>query len=131
MTAEMEGCMSSLKQEWGEQTQVNIMVAAKTLHQIFGPDTAMAVENAGLGRHPGFIKALHKIGNRSLEELGIDKRGTALKTPSDLDGEITSLMAHPAYMDKKHPEHNILVNKVQALFQRRYPGEAKQSATYA
>ena len=119
--AELAKCEQELKKVWGEQHDVNLIVASKTAHGLFGENVMKKITAAGLARDPDFIKGLHRIGNRSLEELGIDKRGSSLKTPSDLDGEIAALRGHPAYLDKKHPEHTIVSNKLQALYSRRYP----------
>ena len=121
ISAQLNMCEQTLRAAWGEQHDVNLIVAGKTAHGLFGPRVMKIIEDAGLARDPDFIKGMHRIGNKSHEELGIDKRGSALRTPSDLDGEIASLMGHPAYLNKKHPEHAIVMNKVTALMQRRHP----------
>lgn len=64
----------------------------------------------GADKDPVFIKALLKIGENYIEPTGapIGNRHTSV---SDLNAQINTLMASPAYMDKNHPQHNDVVNQ--------------------
>ncbi len=122
--AEMVECGTSLRRSWGEAHDINMLIATKAVNNMFSADLVEKINNAGLGRDPEFLMAMHKVGSRSLEELGIDAKGSTSKTPADLDSDIKSLMSHPAYMDKKHPEHKQTVQRVTSLMQRRHPDNA-------
>lgn len=122
--AEMQQCDVALKGAWGEAHGLKLQIASKAVNSLFGTELKEKIDKAGLGRDPEFLQAMAKIGSRSLEELGIDVKGSPAKTPSDLDSEIKALTGHPAYMDKKHPEHKGTVARVTALMQRRYPENA-------
>lgn len=122
--AEMVQCGNTLKMAWGESHNINTLIAGKAAKMIFGEDLTKKINDMGLGRDPQFVMAMHKIGSRSLEEMGIDAKGASSRTPADLDGEIKALMGHPSYMNKKHPEHKQTVGRVTALMQRRHPENA-------
>ena len=122
--AEMQQCDVALKSAWGEAHGLKLQIASRAVNSLFGTELKEKIDKAGLGRDPEFLQAMAKIGSRSLEELGIDAKGSPAKTPSDLDSEIKALIGHPAYMDKKHPEHKGTVAKVTALMQRRHPENA-------
>ena len=40
-------------------------------------------------------------------------------TPEEARAEAATIMSHPAYTDKRHPEHNSMVKKVQACLIKR------------
>lgn len=124
IATEMQNCGAALKAAWGEAMPAHLAVAGAAMNKVFGPETARKIEESGLGRDAKFVMAMHEIGSRSLEELGIDKRGNSTRTPAELQGEINQLMAHPGYADKRHPEHKAVVARVTALFQRQYPESA-------
>ena len=115
---EMAKCNDIMQQTWGEAAEANLTVANRALTKIFGKDVADAVAASGLGRNFGFIQGLHQLGTRSLEELGIDKRGNSTRTPEQLNQEIGQLQAHPAYFDSSHPEHRQVNDQVLALMER-------------
>lgn len=118
---EMAKCGDALKMEWGERMDTNITIANRALNKVFGSEIASIIDSTGLGRNPAFVKGMYQLGAMSLEELGIDKHGSAGRTPTQLQDEIAMLQSHPAYLDKAHPEHASLQEKVKGLFERLYP----------
>ncbi len=118
---EMQMCGDALRSQWGEAMQVNLKIAGQAMQKFFGPEVTAKVDAAGLGRDPKFVQVMYEIGSRASEELGIDKRGFSARTPQELDADISTLMGHPAFLDKSHPEHKAIQAKVTALFQRRHP----------
>lgn len=115
---EMAKCDDVMRQTWGEATEANLIVANRALTKFFGKDVAEAVAASGLGRNFQFIQGLHALGSRSLDELGIDKRGNSTRTPEQLQQEVGQLQAHPAYFDRSHPEHRQVNDQVLALLER-------------
>lgn len=122
--AEMQQCDVALKTAWGETHSLKLQIASRAVNALFGAELKEKINRAGLGRDPQFLQAMARIGSKSLEELGIDAKGSPAKAPSDLDSEIKALMGHPAYMDRKHPEHKVTVERVTALHKRRHPENA-------
>ena len=115
---EMAKCNDVMQQTWGEATEANLTVANRALAKLFGKNVVDAVAASGLGRNFEFIQGMYNLGARSLEELGIDKRGNSTRTPEQLQQEVGQLQAHPAYFDRNHPEHRQVNDQVLALFER-------------
>ena len=115
---EMAKCNDIMQQTWGEATEANLTIANRALTKLFGKNVADAVAASGLGRNFEFIQGLYQLGTRSLDELGIDKRGNSTRTPEQLNQEIGQLQAHPAYFDRTHPEHRQVNDQVLALMER-------------
>lgn len=115
---EMAKCNDVMQQTWGEATEANLIVANRAMVKFFGKDVADAVAASGLGRNFQFIQGMYNLGTRSLEELGIDKRGNSTRTPEQLQQEVGQLQAHPAYFDRNHPEHRQVNDQVLALMER-------------
>lgn len=119
--AEVHKAESTLRAEWGEAYEGNITIANRGMTKLFGPGVTDAIIASGLGRNPDFVRGMHKFGMSALEDLGIDKRGTAARTPNQLAEEVAELQGHPAYFDRAHPEHDFIVERVYALQKRLYP----------
>ena len=115
---EMDKCNDAMSRQWGEAKEANLLIANKAMSKMFDEDTRNAIVASGLGRNWGFIKAMHGVGERSLEELGIDKRGNSTRTPDQLQQELAALQAHPAYFDKSNPEYHSVQQRAVALFER-------------
>lgn len=115
---EMAKCNDVMRQTWGEATDANLVVANRAMVKFFGKDVADSVAASGLGRNFQFIQGMYNLGTRSLEELGIDKRGNSTRTPEQLQQEVGQLQAHPAYFDRNHPEHRQVNDQVLALLER-------------
>ena len=116
---EMAKCGQMMDQVWGEAKDFNLKVANRAMTKFFGENAAQAIAASGLGRNFDFIQGMHRLGERSLEELGIDKRGNSTRTPEQLNEDIANLQAHPAYFDKTHPEYNTVQQQVMALLERK------------
>lgn len=109
---------AALRAEWGERYEGNITIASRAMNKLFGGKAAASITASGLGRNPDFIRGLVKYGATALEDLGIDKHGSAVRSPNELSEDIANLQANPAYWDAAHPEHESTVAKAQALFKR-------------
>lgn len=69
------------------------------------------------GNDPDFIRLMAKIGG----ELGEDRPPEGI---SSVEQEtLENLMRHPAYLDKTHAEHAVIVAKARALYAKKYPGQ--------
>lgn len=116
--AQMAKCNDIMHSTWGEAAETNLTVANRAMSKFFSPGVVEAITASGLGRNFEFIQGLYNLGAKSLDELGIDKRGNSTRTPEQLQQEIGQLQAHPAYFDRTHPEHRQVNDQVMALLER-------------
>lgn len=76
------------------------------------------LEKSGLGNHPIFIRLMASIGPE-LAEDSMPSGGQSMGS-ADFDGQVAELRANPAYSDPKHPQHKQVMDKMQALYTKRY-----------
>lgn len=116
---ELAEAEAALRKEFGETTDTKLALANRMLSQLGGENVIKAITDSGLGRNTEFIKMMVKLGEAHAEELGIDKTGNSgAMTPAAIRDEIAQLQANPAYLDASHPEHRLIVERVQSLFAR-------------
>jgi hypothetical protein len=119
----MDAAESALKQEWGRAYDQNVKFARKAFEEYGGDELAAIMDKSGMGNNPAVLKAFAKIAKTTMADKDLAgttaNAGRAL-TPDEARSEAKGLMAHPAYMDKKHPEHNVLVRKVQNMFEQAF-----------
>ena len=121
--AALDEATNGLKAEWGEAHEQNVNIAARTAAEFMGDEGKAFFENAKIdgipaGEHPALLKLFHSVGKGMMESNkleGIANEGK--QTPQEIQDDISSAMGHPAYSDKRHPEHNSLMRKVQGLFE--------------
>lgn len=68
------------------------------------------------GNDPDFIRLMARVG----KELGEDKQPQQGLSSAEAQ-TMEDLMAHPAYLDPKHPDHKKVVAQTSRLYQRKYP----------
>lgn len=120
VSAEKEAAEKALRKEFGETYDAKITLANRAMTAFADKELQTAIISSGLGRNPAFIKMMVKLGEGNAEEVGIDKSGSgSLMAPADIANKIAELQANPAYFDAKHPEHKIVVERVQSLFARK------------
>ena len=81
------------------------------------------MESSGLGNDPDVLKAFANIARTTMadKDLAGPSGGTQMAlTPEEARSEASTIMAHPAYTDRRHPEHAAMVRKVQGLFNQAY-----------
>ncbi|MEL4181231.1 hypothetical protein [Roseateles sp. PN1] len=88
--------------------------AAKTFSQDEGH---MQRLDAKFGNDPDYIQLMARIG----KELGEDSPPGGI-TPVESETR-AQLMASPAYLDNKHPEHKATVAKVRMLYEKQHAGQ--------
>lgn len=110
----------ALRRDWGESYESRLRIADNALLKFAGKESYEKMIEKGYGRDPDFIKMMHELGSRSMEEMGIDRHGRSTKTPDDLRNELAAIQQSPAYFDKHHPDHANTVKQAQALNERIY-----------
>lgn len=106
-----EDCVADLKQGWKTEAEYTAGVsnAYKAAQGFFGDDAEHIINT--YGNDPKLIRGLAKMG----AEMGEDKSLSPTDTlPSGTS--IDELMANPAYMDPKHPEHAKVSKQVANFF---------------
>tara|TARA_S200002703_G_scaffold141508_1_gene133420 strand:+ start:349 stop:597 length:249 start_codon:yes stop_codon:yes gene_type:complete len=81
------------------------------------------MEQSGLGNNPIVLEAFANIAKKTMADKDLAGRETArsqILTPEEARSEAASIMSHPAYTDRHHPEHAAMVKKVQQLFEKAY-----------
>ena len=119
----MEQGETALKAEWGRAYDQNIEFARKAFEEYGGEQLAAKMESSGLGNDPDVLKAFANIAKTTMadNDLAGPSSGTRMAlTPDEAKAEASTIMAHPAYMDRHHPEHVSMVKKVQGLFNQAY-----------
>jgi len=113
--------VETLKKEWGERYDVNLTMAQRAVEK-FGDDSfAEYLEQTGLGDNPQMVRFMHAIAKANLEEGDIEGQGndnSRSLDPSQIREQINDIMSQAAYTNKQDPNHEILVGKVQKLFER-------------
>lgn len=120
--------MNGLKSEWGNAFEQNANIAIRAAGEFLGDQDkafldSAKVDGVSLGDHPAFLKLFSNVGKQMMEGSKLEGLGSeVVKTPDEIAEERNTLMAHPAYLDKSHPEHNQVVKKIQNMFQQQYGG---------
>lgn len=118
-TAETQACESALRSEWGEAYDLKITIANRVLSRYGDQNMIQAIVDSGLGRNPGFVRMISKLGEMTQEDVGLDRTGgSQVMTPEAIREQIAEVQSHPAYLDASHPEHKMVVDRAQKLFER-------------
>jgi hypothetical protein len=112
---------TNLRKEWGRAYEEKILKAKAVLNQHADDDIRTMVEG-GLGNDPRFIKFLSNIAGKLSEDgIGGKAQGFAM-SPEEAMSEIARIKGeamtnpkHP-YINKEHPEHDMMVEKMNKLF---------------
>lgn len=78
---------------------------------------------AKFGNDPDFLAFAARVG----AEMGEDRPIAAdPAAQQDWQAQVDEIRANPAYLDKAHPQHAGLVQKLEGLYQRRYGNQQRQ-----
>jgi hypothetical protein len=123
-----EDTTKALREVWKDESgyQQNMGHAFKAASAIADKAgvTFADLEKSGLGDHPLFIRLMASIGPEMSDDT--IPSGANAMISSDWDDQVAELRANPAYTDQKHPQHKQIMDKMQALYTRRY-GTKKQT----
>jgi hypothetical protein len=120
--AARENSSKELKQEWGQAydqkiSQANNLAKTVGIGELF--DTNLA-DGTKLGDNPVMIKAFAQLAAQMGEDSITQSSGPIYQTPAQIEKEIGNLtQAGSAYWDKTHPNHQIAVEEVLALREKK------------
>ena len=82
------------------------------------------MKNSGIGNCREIIAFLIKLADAAGEDRGlIGEKSSVLSSEEKIKAEIARLMAVPAYMQARHPEHETTVQQVYRLRKRLFGEE--------
>lgn len=113
----VEECTAELRKSWPSQKdfQLNTGNAYRAFKAFADPADQDAMEE--LGNHPALVRMLANIGRELQEDEPIESGSAAAQ---NWDQEVAALRAHAGYADASHPEHKIVIQKIDALYSKRY-----------
>lgn len=113
-----ERAFADLQKAWATpaEFQANARHAFKAI-STFGEGLTDA-EKAALDANPVALRVLARVGAQLSEDVAPILDGTA--AAQTWEQKVGELRAHPAYMDRAHPEHNRVQAQITALYQRRH-----------
>lgn len=89
-----------------------------------GDELASFLKKSGIGNCREIISFLMKLADAAGEDRGlVGEKASALSSEEKIKAEIARLMAVPAYMQARHPEHDATVQQVYRLRKRLFGEE--------
>ena len=117
-TQEHDAAMTALRNEWGDATDARVARVQKLVADNGGDE---AIAGFGdIGNNPAVLMMLDKLATATMEEGSLGKQGGSgdAATRSGIEDEIATLKGNSAYMDRKNPDHDRTVSRVNSLFER-------------
>lgn len=116
----LEEIRGGLQKKWGDKFEGNLAMAQKA-QKAFAPEGSegLAALDEILGNDPRLIELFYNIGSK-MGEAALVTAGTA-GAAGTLESKRQELLRHPAYMDRKHPEHRAVVEQVNQVYEQLYP----------
>ena len=109
-------------EEWGNAYEANVHIgnigAAKAMEGQSDEYKGRLLEK--INKDPDLIKFSYLLGKQFTESPGAPQVQTAQSTPAQIEEQITTLMQHPGFSKKMHPEHEIVMSKVQNLYKKKH-----------
>jgi hypothetical protein len=113
---QMANCVSTLRKGDGWQTQAQYdaqIGLAFNATKSFAEKAGVSMDDiakAGLNNNAAFIRIMAAIGPELAED-----RGASPEAQAQIQGNLDTLMADPAYLNQNHPKHSTLVAQVETL----------------
>lgn len=117
---------NALKQEWGQAFDQNSGIALRAATEFLSESDKEFVNTAKIdgvkvGDHPVMAKLFHNIGKSMMESGKLEGvGGEQVQSPKQMEEKRSTLMAHPAYVDNRHPEHKMILRQVQESFEKQF-----------
>lgn len=103
----------NLRTEWGAQFDEKLALANRAISTFGGDELVQFLSEKGLANNPIVAKTFAKMAEAVSEDKLIDGSAMGMgSSPTQLQGEIDKLRAHPAFFDEYHAEHDSIVQQV-------------------
>jgi hypothetical protein len=128
--AKLQG-ISTLKQEWGPKFDNNVKTAQLAITQHGGPELMAKIDAAGLGNDIDFIKMMHVIGTKLLDddatgEGGGQFNGSSMQAAAEIERLKLDTDFQTALNSATHPGHKAAVDKWLAVHRQATPGKQEE-----
>lgn len=118
---------TTLRKEWGKSYEERVGKAEQYINSQWNEKAIAKLKTAGLNNDPDVIMALYNSASKMSEDaLGGKPSGFAMSPEEALSeiarikGEAMTNPKHP-YINKEHPEHDMMVQKMNKLYQYAHP----------
>ncbi len=118
-----QAATAELKKTWttDQDFSTNVSNAFKAFNAFVDPADKDKIDE--IGNNPIVLRLLARIGKELQEDSPV---GGGAMNISGFDEQIAALRADPAYTDRNHPQHKIVLAKVTALYEKKH-GTKKHS----
>lgn len=115
---------NQLRDMYGREFDVRKKAANALVQKYGGEELVAFLKKSGIGNCREIISFLMKLADISAEDRGlVGEKASALSGEEKIKAEIARLMAVPAYMQARHPEHEATVQQVYRLRKRLFGEE--------
>ena len=132
MSAGKTAATEALQAKWGLAYEPKLNLAKRCLAEAAAAVGVSEADLAGrympdgklFGNDPVMLEIFAMIGEGNTELAFVGgKGGRMTHTPEEAAAEISKIRASEAYMDARHPEHKVTMDKLTALYNAANPGE--------
>jgi hypothetical protein len=109
---------NELRQEYGTAFDDRVGAARAAIREFGSPELAQQLEASGMGSNPHLVRLLSKVGMQlgsGPQFKDAESSGSFGTTPEMAKEQIAAIRSNPALMDKGHPEHKVLNEKLTRL----------------
>lgn len=109
--------VNALKSEWGDATDARIERVKELIGKFGGEGVGQALGE--LGNNPQVLMMLDKMADSIMEEKSLENYGGGgADQRSDIEAEIATLRQNDAFLNNKNPDHDRVVKRVNALYEK-------------
>ncbi len=115
---------NQLRSLYGNDFEAKQKAAHNLIMKYGGEEMATFLKKSGIGNCREIVSFLIKLADAAGEDRGlIGEKSSVLSSEEKIKAEIARLMAVPAYMQARHPEHEATVQQVYRLRKRLFGEE--------
>ena len=115
---------NQLRSVYGRDFEAKQKAAQNLIRKYGGDELVSFLKNSGIGNCREIIAFLIKLADAAGEDRGLaGEKASVLSSEEKIKAEIARLMAVPAYMQARHPEHETTVQQVYRLRKRLFGEE--------
>ena len=121
--AQHESWEAELKAEFGTAFDERVAAARSGMREFGSPELQQLLDDAGLGSNPLLVRAFSKIGmalGKGPQFKDGQDSGQFGTTPEMAKEQIAAIRGNPGLLDKTHPEHKVLNEKLTRLTELAY-----------
>jgi hypothetical protein len=122
--AETKG-MEELNADWGAAAPRNIALVQQVVHEVAGAEVAAYLNESGMTNDPRMVRFLHGVALKLQEDNLMTPNPTGLAS-EDAKAELAAIRKDAktnGYLDRDHPDHKRIVQRVHELTQLASPGQ--------